>query len=426
MRRCGFDLALPGLFGCGLHLKSPESDPGGHATCRILRSGDTAGGERAMRPEPFTVAIPAADLDDLRRRLEATRWADDFGNADWAYGVERGWLEGMVDYWGGGFDWRAQEAAINALPQFRVEIDGLLVHYVHVRARTADPIPLLLTHGWPWTFWDYRKMLLPLAEAGFDVVVPSIPGSGFSPLARTGVVIAGIAERWVALMRDVLGYDRFAAAGGDWGASITAELGHAHAQHLLGAYLSTCTWPGLNLFNLDPALFADDEQWMIARLKAVGGFGLGSAMIQRIGTQTLAYALVDSPVGTAAWLWERRRAWSEADGDVLGVFDRDFLCTTASIYWLTRTIGTSIRLYRDHYSHGWTPRDDSLPIVKAPTGFGVYPKDVVFAPRALAERATNLVRWTVMPRGGHFGPSEQPKAAVEELTTFFHTLRDAR
>jgi pimeloyl-ACP methyl ester carboxylesterase len=379
-----------------------------------------------MRPEPFSVAIPAGDIDNLRRRLEQTRWADDFGNDDWSYGVERSWLERMVDYWAGEFEWRAQQDAMNSLPQFRVELDGLLVHYVHVRAATKDAIPLVLTHGWPWTFWDYKDMIVPLAEAGFDVVVPSIPGCGFSPLHRTGVVIADIAERWVTLMRDVLGYKRFAASGGDWGASITAELGHAHAQHLLGVYLTTCTWPGLNLFNLEPTQFAEDEQWMLARLGQVGGVGLGYTSIQRIGQQTLAYALVDSPAGTAAWLWERRRAWSEAvDGDVLAVFDRDFLCSTASIYWLTRTIGTSIRLYRDHYSHGWKPRHDRFPVIEAPTGFGIYPKDVVFAPHALAARATNLVRWTVMPRGGHFGPAEQPRTAVQELTTFFHALREA-
>lgn len=377
-----------------------------------------------MRPEPFAVAIPVAELDDLRRRLAATRWADDFGNEDWTYGVERGWLEGMVDYWAETFDWRTQEAAINALPQFRVEIDGLAIHYVQVKSKARDPIPLILTHGWPWTFWDFRKLILPLAEAGFDVVVPSIPGSGFSPLRRTGVVIADIAEIWVKLMRDVLGYGRFAAAGGDWGASISAQLGHAHARHLLGVYLTTPTWPGLNLFALDQAQFAENEQWMIARIAELGGFGLGHNPIQRIGTQTLAYAMVDSPVGAAAWLWERRRLWADCDGDALSVFDRDFLCTTASIYWLTRTIGTSIRLYRDHYSHGWSPRDASLPIVAAPTAIAVYPRDVVFAPRALAERATNLRRWTVMPRGGHFGPSEQPAAAVAELSAFFHGLRD--
>ena len=215
-----------------------------------------------MRPEPFTVAIPATDLDDLRRRLNATRWADDFGNEDWSYGVERGWLEGMIGYWAGEFDWRAQEEAMNSLPQFRVELDGLLVHYVHMRATTDNPIPLLLTHGWPWTFWDYKEMIVPLAEAGFDVVVPSIPGSGFSPLRNAGVVISGIADRWVALMRDVLGYERFAAAGGDWGASITAELGHAHAAASPRRVPDDPTWPGLDLFHLDPTLFAEDEQWM--------------------------------------------------------------------------------------------------------------------------------------------------------------------
>ena len=187
------------------------------------------------------------------------------------------------------------------------------------------------------------------------------------------------------------------------------------------------TWPGLDVSNINPALFAKDEQWMLARLKQVGGVGLGAALIQRIGQQTLAYALVDSPTGTASWLWERRRAWSEAEvgSDVLTVFDRDFLCTTASIYWLTRTIGTSIRLYRDHYSYGWRPHHDRSPIVEAPTGFGVYPKDVAFVPRSLAARATNLVRWTVMARGGHYGPAEQPEAAVKELTTSFHSLRNA-
>lgn len=378
------------------------------------------------KPEPFTVAIPAADLDDLRRRLENVRWADDFGNEDWTYGVERGWLEDMIGYWACTYDWRAQEEAINELPQFRVEIDGLLIHYVHAKAKSADAIPLILTHGWPWTFWDFRELTERLTDAGFDVVVPSIPGSGFSPLHRTGVVIADIAAYWVSLMRDVLGYDRFAAAGGDWGASITAELGHAHGEHLLGVYLTTCTWPGLNPAAVDPALFAEDEQWMRERLGEIGGVGLGYLPIQRIGQQTLAYAMVDSPVGTAAWLWERRQAWSDAEGDVFSIFDRDFLCTTASIYWLTRSIGTSMRLYRDHYTRGWHPRREGAPVISAATAFAIYPKDVLFVPRTLAEQETNLQSWRIMPRGGHFGPAEQPETAAEEMASFFHTLQSAR
>ncbi len=224
-------------------------------------------------------------------------------------------------------------------------------------------------------------------------------------------------------MREVLGYARFAAAGGDWGASISAELGHMHARHLIGVHLTTATWPGLNLFALDPGNFAPDEQWMVERLGLAGGLGLGTATIQRIGQQTLAYAMVDSPVGTASWLWERRRNWSDCGGEVLTVFDRDFLCTTASLYWLTRSIGTSIRLYRDHYNHGWAARRPGSRTIEAPTGIAVYPRDVVFVPRSLAEKATDLRRWSVMPRGGHFGPSEQPQAAIAELTEFFHALR---
>jgi pimeloyl-ACP methyl ester carboxylesterase len=373
-----------------------------------------------VRPEPFTVAIPDAELDDLRRRLEATRWADDFGNDDWAYGLERGWLEKMAGYWAGEFDWRAQEDAINAFPQFRVELDGVPVHFVHVRGAGEGRIPLVLSHGWPWTFWDYRDVISPLADAGFDVVVPSLPGYGFStPLRTTGVALRRIGELWVTLMRDVLGYDRFAAAGGDWGAAVTAELGHAHAQHLLGAYLTMATWPGQDLSALVPERFAEDEQWMLPRLAEAGGLAASHMAVQRSDPQTLAYALVDSPVGTAAWLWERRRAWSDCDGDVLSVFDRDFLCTTASIYWFTRTIGTSFRLYFEHFAGGWQPCHDRRPIVEAPTGIGVFPKDLLFMPRSIAEQDVNLVRWSVLPRGGHFAPAEQPELVVQELIAFF-------
>jgi pimeloyl-ACP methyl ester carboxylesterase len=376
-----------------------------------------------VRSEPFTVAVPAADLDDLRRRLGATRWADDFGNEDWRYGVERTWLEEMVAYWAGEFDWRAQEEAMNSFPQFRVEIDGIPVHFVHVRGEGEHPIPLVLTHGWPWTFWDYKDVIRPLAAAGFDVVVPSLPGYGFSvPLRTTGVGLRQIGELLVVLMRDVLRYDRFAAAGGDWGAAVSAELGHAHAQHLLGVYLTMATWPGLDPSRFDAAAFAEDEQWMLPRLAEAGQLALSHVTVQRIDPQTLAYAFVDSPVGTAAWLWERRRAWSDCDGDVLAVFDRDFLCTTASIYWLTRTIGTSFRVYYETYAVGWGPLHERLPVVEPPTGIGVFPKDLILVPRSLAEQHTNLVRWSVMPRGGHFAPAEQPELVMEELKSFFYAL----
>jgi pimeloyl-ACP methyl ester carboxylesterase len=384
-------------------------------------------------PTPFHVAIPDAELDDLKRRLRGTRWADDFGNDDWSYGVEGGWLREMVAYWSEEFDWRAQERAINRFPQYRVDIDGVPVHFLHVRGVGPDPTPLVLTHGWPWTFWDYHAVIEPLTdparfggdpEDAFDVVVPSLPGYGFStPLRSTGLHPRRIAELWVTLMRDVLGYDRFAAGGGDWGAIITSELGHAHAEHVLGAHLTMATFPGIDLRRLREQPFTEDERWMEARLAETARVTRSHATVHSTDPQTLAYALVDSPVGTAAWLWERRRAWSDCDGDVLAAFDRDFLCTTASIYWLTRTIGTSMRIYHEHFGRRWRPLHDRRPAIEAPAGVAVFPKELILLARATAQEQMNLRRWTVMPRGGHFAPAEEPELVVGELRAFFGSLR---
>lgn len=369
-----------------------------------------------MQVEPFRVAVPQADLDDLNRRLDTTRWADDFGNADWRYGVEQEWLRDMVAYWRHDFDWRAQEAAINSWPQYRTELDGIPIHFLHVRGKGQQPRPLILTHGWPWTFWDYRDVIGPLTDPAayggdpalsFDVVIPSLPGYGYSmPLRKTGIDVPAIARLWVTLMVKVLGYERFCAAGGDWGAPITAQLGHAHAEHLAGVYMSLVAYPGLDLSNLTAAGFAADEQWMVRRIEEARPTIMSHIAVQSSDPQTLAYALVDSPVGTAAWLWERRRAWSDCGGDLLSAYSRDDLCTLASIYWLNGSIATSLRLYHEHFRNGWVtvPSHDRKPVISMPTGFGLFPRDVSFAPRAMVERDTNLQRWSVQPSGGHFAP----------------------
>jgi pimeloyl-ACP methyl ester carboxylesterase len=386
-----------------------------------------------ITPEPFRVEVAEDELDDLRRRLRATRWADDFGNADWTYGVERGWLREMVDYWAEEFDWRAQERAINRHPQYRVEIDGVPIHFVHVRGKGPDPTPLILTHGWPWTFWDYGALIGPLTDPAahggdpadaFDLVLPSLPGYGFStPLRRTGVHARGIAGLWLTLMRDVLGYERFAAGGGDWGAIVTAELGHLYPEAVLGCHLTMATYPGIDMRALGKQPFAEDEAWMRDRLREASRITRSHATVHSVDPQTLAYALVDSPVGTAAWLWERRRAWSDCGGDILSAFDRDFLCTTASIYWLTRTIGTSLRLYHEQFNRRWAPVHDRTPVVEAPTGVAVFPKELVLLPRSVAEEQLNLRRWSVMPDGGHFAAAEQPEAVIGELRAFFREVR---
>lgn len=384
-----------------------------------------------MKALPFAVDVPEADVAELKRRLRETRWADDFGNVGWIYGVERGWLQQMVEHWAERFDWRAQEATINAFDHRLVDLDGVPVHFLHAPGRGPAPMPLVLTHGWPWTFWDYRDLIGPLSDPGahggdpadaFDVVVPSLPGFGFSaPLRTTGVGVRRTGEMWLTLMRDVLGYDRFAAAGGDWGAFLTYELGHAHPEHVIGCVLTLSVIAGLDRRDLTADLFEPDERWMVRRMGEVRSLIRSHLAVHRHDPQTLAYALVDSPVGTAAWLWERRHHWADHDGDVRTVFDPDFLCTTASIYWLTGTVGSSLRFYAESRRERWAPlHDRGLPV---PTGYLVFPRDLMFVPRKVAAAHTDLRQWSVMPSGGHFGPAERPAAVVDELRAFYRELR---
>jgi pimeloyl-ACP methyl ester carboxylesterase len=391
-----------------------------------------------MQVEPFAVAVPEAELADLRARLSTVRWADDWGNADWRYGVERGWLEEMIRYWRDNYDWRAKESEINRLPQFRVTIDGVPIHFLHVRGNGARPMPLLLLHGWPWTFMDFHRLIGPLSDPAahgsdamdaFDLIIPSLPGHGFSmPLTTTGLDVLRHGEIFARLMTEVLGYGRFAVAGGDWGAAIANVMGHAYPEHVIGLLATIPFYPGLDLAELTPDVFADDEQWMLDRRAESAATVVSHFTVQSTDPQTLAYALVDSPVGTAAWLWERRRAWSDCGGDLLSAYDRDFLCTLASIYWLTRTIGTSLRTYWEHARAGglpFRPLHGRQPTIEVPAGYAIAPKEVMLVPRAFAARGTNLQRWSLLPRGGHFSFSEQPRLLTEELRTFFRPLRAA-
>jgi pimeloyl-ACP methyl ester carboxylesterase len=385
-------------------------------------------------PSPFEVAIPEADLDDLRTRLRRTRWAHDVGNDDWSYGVERGWLQDLVRHWAEDFDWRAQEAAINAHPQFTVDIGGQPIHYLHVRGVGPDPTPLILSHGWPWTFWDYKDVIGPLTDPGahggdpadaFDLVVPSLPGAGFSvPLTTTGLGGRGVATLWHTLMTDVLGYERYGAGGGDFGSIISSEIGHAFADSLIAVWLTLPYLPGVNLRDLTAGDFGPDEAWMWDRMEEAKPTIQAHRTVHQIEPQTLSYALADSPAGTAGWILGRRGTWSDHDGDVFEVFDRDFMCTTASIYWLNGSIASSLRIYSEHFRGGRPPAPlhDRERVIDAPTGFSLFPKELLLLPRRVAERATDLVRWSVLPRGGHFAPAEQPALVVDELRGLFRGL----
>jgi pimeloyl-ACP methyl ester carboxylesterase len=381
------------------------------------------------KPERFRISIPEDRLQDMRRRLRATSWPGDLGNADWRYGVEQGWLQDMVHYWAEDYDWRAQEARMNALPHFRVEIAGTPIHFVHLRSGRPGAIPLLLIHGWPWTFWDWEGVIAELSagDAGpaFDLIVPSLPGVAFSsPLRTTGLNVREIGNLLVRLMCEVLGYERFAAAGGDWGSMITAELGHAHPDRLLAVHLTMMVLHEFLHFDLDPSAYAPDEQWMLERIREVAPHITSHVAVHGADPQTLAYAMADSPAGTAAWLWERRRTGSDCDGDLAAYQGREFLCTLASLHWLTNTIGSSMRIYKEHFAGeglqmNWPRLHQRRPQIPVPTGVAVAPKEMAFLPRAEVARLTDLRRWELLPRGGHFLPAEQPKLLAAEYRAFF-------
>ncbi|HEY0479510.1 MAG TPA: alpha/beta fold hydrolase [Kofleriaceae bacterium] len=388
---------------------------------------------RAMQAEPFHIAIPQADLDDLQRRLAHARWSPELDNDDWRYGTSGRYLRELVDYWQTGFDWRAQERAMNQLPQFRASIDGTPIHFVHRRGRGPAPMPLLLGHGWPWTFWDFQKLIEPLADPArfggdpgdaFDVVVPSLPGYTFStPLARSGINFWRTADLWVTLM-DGLGYARFAAQGGDWGALVAAQLGHKYADRLYGVHLHFLTPLGqFGGRSVDASDYAEHERDLLDGNRRFVRDGSGYAGIQSTRPQTLAHGLDDSPIGLCAWLIEKRRAWSDCDGDVERVFSKDDLLTTVGLYWLTRSFGSSARYYYEAVHDPWRPSHDRQPVVEAPTGVAVFPRDVVRMPRRWIERYYRLERYTEMSSGGHFAPMERPDALIDELRSFFRPLR---
>ena len=383
---------------------------------------------------PFTIDVPEAVLEDLRERLARTRWAPEFGNEEWVYGTNRGELEALCAYWRDGYDWRAHERRMNAFDHYRVSIDGVPIHFLRKAGVGPAPIPLILSHGWPWTFWDFQKVIEPLADPAscggdpadaFDVIVPSLPGYGFSsPLTKTGVNAWRTADLWDRLMREVLGYERYAAQGGDWGAITTNQLGHRYAQHLYGVHVNLAV--PLAIFEEplpDASLYGEGEEGWFARNEAFFQEGSGYSAIQGTRPQTLAYGMNDSPAALCAWILEKRRAWSDCGGEVARRFSRDDLCTTMTLYWVTETFGTSARYYYEYFHHPWRADREGLPVVEAPTSVAVFPGEVVLLPRAWAEGYYNLKRWTVMPSGGHFAPMEEPDALVTDIRASFRDLR---
>ena len=391
-----------------------------------------------MKPEAFRIEIPESDLADMTARLERFRETGrrrnddahgDWANDDWRYGLNGAYLDELVDYWIDDFDWRREEAAMNEFDHYRVEIDGVPIHYLHRPGVGPSPKPLVLTHGWPWTFWDYRYVIEPLADPAshggdasdaFDVIVPSLPGFTFSgPLRKTGINWIRTADLWSRLMTEVLGHPRYAAAGGDWGAFVTAQLGHKYADELYGVHEAFPAIPGLDYYAIGRDDYAPEEADLYARRAVSEPLTTSHMAVHSSDPQTLAFALEDSPAGLAAWIIERRRNWSDCGGDVERAFTRDHLLTTVSLFWLTQSVGTSLRFYWETARQPWTPSHDRQPTIEAPTAFAVLPQDVFPLPRRIVEEHVNLQQWSRLDRGGHFGAAEAPDLIVEDLRRFF-------
>jgi pimeloyl-ACP methyl ester carboxylesterase len=382
------------------------------------------------RPEPFALSVSDQAITDLRERLARTRFPDRAPGEPWAYGTDVAYMQALVDHWHGRFDWRAQEARLNAFPQYKVPLHGIDLHFLHVPGEGPDPCPLLLAHGWPGSVFEFLELIPRLTNPArfggdpadaFTVVAPSLPGYGlsFSP-GQPRFSVEAIADCFAELMTGVLGCDRFAAQGGDWGAFVTARLGYAHADRLIGIHLN------LMPVRRDPAIVADptpEERRFLDELTLWLKEETGYQWIQGTRPQTLAFALTDSPAGLAAWIVEKFRAWSDCGGDVESIFTKDHLLANISLYWFTSAIGSSFWPYYARLHGPWPIPESGT--VGVPTGYSEFPREMLRPPRSLAERTfTDIRRWSVMPRGGHFAAMEQPDALAQELREFFRPLRD--
>ena len=382
------------------------------------------------QPVPFTLRMPDADLADLRERLARTRLPDQAPGEPWAYGTDVAYLRGLIEYWRTGFDWRAEEAALNAFQQFRVPIDGIDLHYLHVAGVGPNPMPLLLLHGWPGSVFEFLEIIPRLtdparfggdARDAFTVVAPSLPGYGLS--FRPGQKRYGVPEMAdcvATLMHEVLGFSRFGAQGGDWGAGVTSRLGYAFADRMIGIHIDLMMAAGR-----DPTAFqnpTEEEKRYLAELSHWTREETGYSWIQGTRPQTLAFALTDSPAGLAAWIVEKFRAWSDCDGDVERAISRDRMLADISLYWFTGAIGSSFwPYYARLHGSAILPKGDAITV---PTGYAQFPREILKPPRKTAERVfKDIRRWSVMEKGGHFAALEQPESLAREVRAFFRELR---
>ncbi len=375
-----------------------------------------------------TLHIPEAAIADLRERLARTRFPDPAPGPAWSYGTDVDYMRQLIEYWHKDFDWRAQEALLNAFPQYRTRLHDTELHFLHVPGEGPAPVPLLLLHGWPGSVFEFLDIIPRLTDPArfggdpadaFTVVAPSLPGYGlsFNPGQRFGV--EEIADCVAALMHDTLGYPKFGVQGGDWGGITASRMGYAHPEKLLGIHLNMLFLrreaPAVDLASPEEQRYADG---LALWLKEETGYQL----IQGTRPQTLAFGLNDSPVGLAAWILEKFHAWSDSEGKIETTFSRDRLLANIAFYWFTGAIGSSFWPYYARLHRPWPIPEGTT--VDVPTGYAEFPRENLRPPRSLAARTyTQIRRWTAMPRGGHFASLEQPEALAREVRAFFRDLR---
>ncbi len=380
-------------------------------------------------PTPFQLHVPDETLDDLRNRLARVRFPETPPLEPWSTGTSVDYMRELIPYWRDRFDWRAQEAAINRLRQFKVQLSGIDLHFIHEEGRGPAPMPLLLSHGWPGSIVEFLEILPMLTDPArfggdpadaFTVVAPSLPGYtlSFDP-GQPRFSIVHIADTFASLMTDVLGYQRFAAQGGDWGAFITSRLGYSHPERLLGIHV--------NLLSVrrDPAMLTNptpEEKKFLGDLSHWLKEETGYQWIQGTRPTTLSFGLTDSPLGLAAWIAEKFHRWTDNDGTIESAVSRDAMLTNIMLYWATGAIGSSFWPYYARMHEPWPIPDGAK--ITVPTGYAEFPKEILSPPRSVAERTYgNIQRWTTFAKGGHFAALEQPKAMAEEIRAFFRPLR---
>ena len=386
--------------------------------------------------QPFKINIKQLILDDLKLKIANTRWTDEIGNSKWELGTNKTYLKELCDYWQNTFDWKKQEAYLNSFPHFKTTVDGIGLHYIHQKGEGKNSIPLLLTHGYPDSFMRFLKIIPLLTKAdetgfSFDVIVPSIPGYGFSDIPiEPGMNKKRIAELFTTLITKELGYEKFVAHGGDWGGGITEQIGLYHNELLLAIHPTDV--PFEHAMN-EPTDAGSSEKKYFEATKKWQMIEGAYAMIQSTKPQTLAYGLNDSPVGLAAWIVEKFKSWSDNAGDIETYFTKDELLINLTIYWATETINSAMRLYNEAMKAMMNamynplvklnPFDKTGNKSEIPAAFAIFPKDISTPPKEFAERFFNVQQWTEMPKGGHFAAMEQPELLADDIRKFVINLQ---